>query len=100
MSADPQNASQDLVFYGKDGTEAEEFIRSVMKAAKAAGRLRDNSWIADEVSVAFAGNALRWYIGLDDETRNDWMRLQRAIVQNYPAAPQRSLRDSSPPATE
>ncbi|KAG8923480.1 hypothetical protein FRC01_012709, partial [Tulasnella sp. 417] len=65
-----------------------------MKAAKAAGKLRDNGWIVDEVSVAFAGDALRWYIELDDETRNDWLRLQRAILQKYPPPLQRTLRDS------
>lgn len=77
-------SSEELVFYGVDGEEAEKFIRSVNKAAKAAGKLRDNDWIIEEVSVAFDSNALRWYIELDDETRNDWLRLQRAILQKYP----------------
>ncbi|KAG9048488.1 hypothetical protein FS837_012744 [Tulasnella sp. UAMH 9824] len=100
MSAYSQDTIQELGFYGKDGIEAEEFIRSVMKAVRIAGKLRDNSWIVDEVSVAFAGDELRWYIGLYDEMRRDWMRLQRAIIQNYPAPSQRSFSDSSPPAAE
>ncbi|KIO33725.1 hypothetical protein M407DRAFT_17340 [Tulasnella calospora MUT 4182] len=96
MSSDSQNVNQNMVFYGKDGIEAEEFIRSVMMAAKAAGKLRDNSWIVDEVSVAFAGDALRWYIELDDETRNDWLLLRRAIIQKYPPPSQRSWHGSGP----
>ncbi|KIO33722.1 hypothetical protein M407DRAFT_177397 [Tulasnella calospora MUT 4182] len=67
-----------------------------MMAAKAAGKLRDNGWIIDEVSVAFAGDALRWYIELDEETRNDWWLLQRAIIQKYPPPPQRSWHGSDP----
>ncbi|KAG8987463.1 hypothetical protein FRB90_003322 [Tulasnella sp. 427] len=84
MSDIPPNNSQELVFHGYDGAEAEEFIRSVKKSAKAAGKLRDNDWIVDEVSVALAGDALRWYIDLDEEAQSDWARLQRAIVRQYP----------------
>lgn len=64
-----------------------------MKVAKAAGKLRDHGWIIDEVSVAFTGNALRWYVELDEETRNDWPRLRRAILQKSPPSSERSLRD-------
>ncbi|KAG8995360.1 hypothetical protein FRB90_000202 [Tulasnella sp. 427] len=84
MSAHPSSSNSELIFYGTDGIEAEEFIRSVKKAARAAGKLRDNDWIVDEVSVALAGDALRWYIDLDEETQSDWTRLQRAIVRQYP----------------
>ncbi|KAG8926252.1 hypothetical protein FRC00_003068 [Tulasnella sp. 408] len=93
------SASKELVFYGRDGIEAEEFIRSVLKAAKAAGRLRDDRWILDEVYVAFAGDALRWYIELDAETRNDWLRLQRAVMQQYPPPSRRSWSGSDHSAT-
>ncbi|KIO33718.1 hypothetical protein M407DRAFT_3780 [Tulasnella calospora MUT 4182] len=96
MSKPPSSTNQELVFYGMDGVEAEEFIRSVLKAAKVAGRLRDDSWILDEVYVAFAGDALRWYIELDVETRNDWLLLQRAIMQKYPPPSQRSWCGSGP----
>ncbi|KAG9045116.1 hypothetical protein FS837_006999 [Tulasnella sp. UAMH 9824] len=58
MSTSP-SAIQELVFNGADGTEAEDFIRSVMKVARAAGKLGDNSWIAEEAAVAFTGEALR-----------------------------------------
>ncbi|KAG8927492.1 hypothetical protein FRC01_007364 [Tulasnella sp. 417] len=95
MSASSPNTYPELAFNGTDGIEAEEFIRSVIKATKAAGKLRDNSWIVDEVSAAFAGDALRWYIELDDETRNDWLRLQRTIMQKYPPPAQRSPSDDS-----
>ncbi|KAG8987462.1 hypothetical protein FRB90_003321 [Tulasnella sp. 427] len=84
MSAHPSSSNSELIFYGTDGIEAEEFIRSVKKAARAASKLRDNDWIVDEVSVALAGDALRWYIDLDEETQSDWVRLQRAIVRQYP----------------
>ncbi|KAG8978721.1 hypothetical protein FRC05_009994 [Tulasnella sp. 425] len=65
--------------------------------AKSAGRLRDNNWIIEEVYTSLAGDALRWYIELDDDIRNDWLRLQRAIMQKYPPPSQRSLRNNATP---
>ncbi|KAG8995361.1 hypothetical protein FRB90_000203 [Tulasnella sp. 427] len=96
MSDIPPDNSHELVFHGYDGAEAEEFIRSVKKAAKAAGKLRDNDWIVDEVSVALAGDALRWFIDLDEETQSDWIRLQRAIVRQYPRKEPRTQAPSEP----
>lgn len=93
MSRSSSERHEDLVFRGNDGTEAEEFVRWVIRTAKAAGRFRDNDWIIEEVASALAGDALRWYIELDDETQNDWKLLRRAILQQYPPT-QRSLPDA------
>ncbi|KAG8947906.1 hypothetical protein FRC00_008870, partial [Tulasnella sp. 408] len=98
MSRSSSERQEDLVFRGNDGTEAEEFVRSVIRTAKAAGRFRDNDWIIEEVAAALAGDALRWYIELDDETQNDWKLLRRAILQKYPPPTQRSLLDTEKPS--
>ncbi|KIO33715.1 hypothetical protein M407DRAFT_17331 [Tulasnella calospora MUT 4182] len=93
MSRNSLETQGDLVFYGNDGIEAEEFVRAVIRTAKAAGRFRDNDWIIEEVAAGFSGDALRWYIELDDETQNDWKLLRRAILQKYPPPSQRSQSD-------
>ncbi|KAG9038025.1 hypothetical protein FS837_001326 [Tulasnella sp. UAMH 9824] len=79
---DSNNLSDDidLVFNGTDGEEAE--------AARREGKIRDNEWIVDLVSTCMRGQALRWYIELDDDTQSDWKLLRKAILRQYPSGTQ------------
>lgn len=89
MDAENPSLNGDIIFYGIDGGEAEQFIRSITKMAHEAGRYRDNDWIIERAEVALAGDALRWYIELDQDIQTDWKRLQKAIMQRYPPPAQR-----------
>ncbi|KIO17952.1 hypothetical protein M407DRAFT_32367 [Tulasnella calospora MUT 4182] len=73
----------DIIFTGGSAEEAEDFIFAIKKRAYSKGKHQDNAWIRDFVSICFAKKALRWYVRLDPETRNDWELLQRAILDEY-----------------
>jgi len=75
----------DITFRGTDGIECEEFIRAVRLRVRSESRTDDNDWIVQFVSTCFARNALRWYITLDHDVQNDWDRLQKALLDKYPA---------------
>lgn len=96
MESDRLPDAVDLVFKGVDGAEAESFIRSVQRAARTEGRIRDNAWIADLVSTCMIGEALRWYVELDEDTQNDWKLLRKAILRQYPSRIQPSVPSSLP----
>ncbi|KAG9032790.1 hypothetical protein FS837_002641 [Tulasnella sp. UAMH 9824] len=80
MSAAGQEES--IIFRGVDPEEAENFIRSVKVQAFRAGKSDDQNWVATLASTAFAGKALRWYLRLPVQTRQDWDQLQEAIIEN------------------
>ncbi|KAG8927701.1 hypothetical protein FRC00_002011, partial [Tulasnella sp. 408] len=84
MDSDNLPDDINLVFKGVDGAEAECFISSVIRTARAEGKARDNDWIVDLVSSGMRGGALRWYIELDEDTQNDWKLLRKAILRQYP----------------
>lgn len=94
MESDDISEETTLVFKGIDGAEAESFIRSVQRIARTAGRTRDNEWIADLVSTCITGEALRWYVELDDDTHNDWKLLRKAMLRQYPSPTQPSAPSS------
>ncbi|KAG8925187.1 hypothetical protein FRC01_010572 [Tulasnella sp. 417] len=95
---DAENLPEDieLVFQGIDGAEAESFISSVLRTARTEGKTRDNDWIVDLVSTCMRGEALRWYIDLDEDTQNDWKLLRRAILRQYPPHAQPSASPVQP----
>ncbi|KAG8954855.1 hypothetical protein FRC04_010338 [Tulasnella sp. 424] len=84
MGPDDLPEDIELVFKGIDGAEAESFIQAVQRSARTEGRSRDNEWIIDLVSTCMTGEALRWYVELDEETQNDWKLLRKAILRQYP----------------
>lgn len=74
-----------ITFEGLDGTECERFIQQIRKKAWGANRSKDNNWIIEFVSTCMMGPALRWYIQLDPDVAEDWGRLQRAMIERWPA---------------
>lgn len=76
--------SEYIVFLGKDGYECEEFIRAIHNMAYAAGKTRDDAWMADLASTCFSGRALRYYDSLEPDIRYDWTLLRHALLTKYP----------------
>ncbi|KAG8907562.1 hypothetical protein FRC01_007646, partial [Tulasnella sp. 417] len=72
-----------LRFAGESAEEAEDFIQAVNKRAYAAGKHKDNAWIADFAYPFFSRKALRWYDNLDEATQNDWKLLRSAILAEF-----------------
>ncbi|KAG8900195.1 hypothetical protein FRC00_013998 [Tulasnella sp. 408] len=75
--------SDTIVFTGVEGPNCHQFIRTVREQALAAGKPRDDQWIADYASIRFDGEALKWFESLEDETQSDWKLLRRAILTHY-----------------
>ncbi|KAG8937579.1 hypothetical protein FRC00_003742 [Tulasnella sp. 408] len=75
---------ENIVFRGRDGQECEDFIRAIHKAAYAAGKLRDDAWMADVAVTCLSGRALRSYLTLEPEVKRDWSLLSLALLERYP----------------
>ncbi|KAG8922260.1 hypothetical protein FRC01_014267 [Tulasnella sp. 417] len=90
-------SAEEITFYGIDGEEAENFLRTIRKRALMEGKQRDNAWIADFAALCFAGDALRWYETLDDDVQLDWSKLRRAILDWLPNTAPRPTDPSSAP---
>lgn len=73
------------VFKGGSGTDCEEFIRSVYTYAFDKGKAEDNKWIAAFAATRFSGPVLRWFARLSPDARTDWLALQIALLDEYPA---------------
>ncbi|KAG8930522.1 hypothetical protein FRC00_001096, partial [Tulasnella sp. 408] len=68
---------------GVEGLSCHHFVRAVREQALAAGKQRDDQWMADYASVRFDGEALKWFESLEDEAQSDWKLLRRAILTRY-----------------
>ncbi|KIO19059.1 hypothetical protein M407DRAFT_31272 [Tulasnella calospora MUT 4182] len=72
------------MFYGGSGEEAEKFICTVRDKAIDEGKGKDNEWIVTYATSCLAGEALRWFAYLDSDTKNNWEKLQQALLTQYP----------------
>ncbi|KIO15849.1 hypothetical protein M407DRAFT_34543 [Tulasnella calospora MUT 4182] len=72
------------MFCGGSGEEAERFIRAVRDQAINERKRTDNEWIVMYAESCLAGEALRWYTYLDLDTKNNWEKLQQALLTQYP----------------
>ncbi|KAG9033339.1 hypothetical protein FS837_002490 [Tulasnella sp. UAMH 9824] len=68
---------------GSGDLTCHQFIRSVRELAIEAERQRDDVWMADQASIRFDGEALKWFESLDDGVQTDWKLLRRAILARY-----------------
>lgn len=71
-------------FSGRNGEEAETFVRMVRQKALDEGRFMDNLWMTAFASACLVGDAMRWHASLDSATQNDWKLLWPAILAQYP----------------
>ncbi|KAG9029574.1 hypothetical protein FRB95_005203 [Tulasnella sp. JGI-2019a] len=89
------------IFSGKSDEQVAPFIRRIQEISFAQGRQRDNDWQADYAATCLDGDALRWYSELNDETRNSWNELRRALLQRFPPPaanqPPEAVATSPPP---
>lgn len=73
-----------FTFTGKDKDECVAFVREIRLKAFAEGKEADPNWMVRLAFPCFAGTALVWHSSLPKETRNDWWRLERAILVDFP----------------
>ncbi|KAG8998195.1 hypothetical protein FRB94_007166 [Tulasnella sp. JGI-2019a] len=92
----PTLVSGPVLFTGGTLADCQDFILSVRKYARAVGKLRDPLWIADYVSCCLNGEAQLWHIQLPSEVTEDWVKLQKALVEHYSQL--NSQRSSTPVA--
>ncbi|KAG8925348.1 hypothetical protein FRC01_010319 [Tulasnella sp. 417] len=71
------------IFSGGSGEEAEKFISAVRGKAIDEGKQEDNKWIVTYASSCLAGEALRWYTYLGSDTKENWNKLQQALLTQY-----------------
>ncbi|KAG8891518.1 hypothetical protein FRC01_014653, partial [Tulasnella sp. 417] len=82
-----------VIFRGEeDGHNVEDFILSIRQRAFSLDKQMDYAWTAQYASTCIAGEALRWYESLDEETQADWGLLRKALLERYP--PQKSPIDA------
>lgn len=79
------------LFRGRDGEEAEQFVRMVRERALDEGKLKDNDWLVTFASTCFVGDALRWHASLEPSVQTDWIKLQKALLAQYPRDSQGTL---------
>lgn len=85
-------------FRGGSGSECEEFISSVRKAAFNVGKVNDDGWQAGYASACLSGAALRFYEDLPENTQTSWKLLRAALLSKYPDAPKDPLASAVPDA--
>jgi len=75
----------ELLFYGQDGTEScDRFISRVTGIAFTNGKTGDSAWVANLAATGLRGEAMRWWMDLDDDIQSDWKQLRKALVGRYP----------------
>ncbi|KAG9027478.1 hypothetical protein FS837_004253, partial [Tulasnella sp. UAMH 9824] len=84
MSDKTAQNSDTLILTGRDGTECEEWIRSIHLEAFNQGRYSDKAWIAALASTRISGRALRWYCQQSEDITSDWTKLRVALLDQYP----------------
>ncbi|KAG9003570.1 hypothetical protein FRB94_014563 [Tulasnella sp. JGI-2019a] len=72
-----------ISFSGGEFEDVTLFLQSVQRVALATGRYQDDAWRAAYLATCLTGEVVRWYFLLEDETRNTWALLCRALLQNY-----------------
>ncbi|KAG8919377.1 hypothetical protein FRC01_001315, partial [Tulasnella sp. 417] len=87
----------DIVFRGEGPCDV--FLRRVRKVAFEKGKHKDGDWMAGYASTCFEGEALKWYEELDEEIRDDWNQLRKALLERFPLASEHSSRPTSEPSS-
>ncbi|KAG8892241.1 hypothetical protein FRB99_002854 [Tulasnella sp. 403] len=75
-----------FLFEGGNSTECDQFIRYVRMQALRSGKAHDKDWAANFAAACLGGEALRWYLTLDEQTQDDWKELQKVLVQRFSSA--------------
>ncbi|KAG8931703.1 hypothetical protein FRC00_000676 [Tulasnella sp. 408] len=73
----------DLTEFNGNERECEQFVLLIREAARHHGKLDDARWAAAFASTCLTGDALRWYNGLDGDTRDSWELLAPALLNKF-----------------
>lgn len=73
-------------FRGDSWDDCVSFIQAIRTAAWDAGKLRDPAWMADFASLYFSYKALSWHSKLPLDIRQDWFKLEGALVDRWAPA--------------
>ncbi|KAG8921285.1 hypothetical protein FRC01_000323, partial [Tulasnella sp. 417] len=72
-------------FKGTSWEECDEFILAIHKRAFWEGKQRDPGWMADFAAINFSRKARSWHARLPEDVRQDWSKLEKALVDRWPA---------------
>lgn len=75
-----------ISFEGKDKLECQGFVAAVNRHAFYNGKDEDDNWVARYAGACIAGDALAWYVGLDEDVRRSWQRLRVALLAEHTSA--------------
>lgn len=70
-------------FKGIGWEECNHFIRAIRAVAWKEGKLRDLAWTADFASLHFSHKALKWHCRLPQDVRENWAKLQVALLDRW-----------------
>ncbi|KAG8916838.1 hypothetical protein FRC01_002842 [Tulasnella sp. 417] len=73
-----------ITFGGAPHESSATFVQSIQRTAFQHNRIRDDRWIAEYASTCFSGDALEWFLELEEETQESWKRLRLAFVRRFP----------------
>ncbi|KIO32029.1 hypothetical protein M407DRAFT_118691 [Tulasnella calospora MUT 4182] len=76
-----------ISFGGAAHESSASFVQSIQRTAFQHNRIRDDRWIAEYASTCFSGDALEWFLELEEETQESWKRLRLAFVRRFPQTP-------------
>ncbi|KAG9031815.1 hypothetical protein FS837_002884 [Tulasnella sp. UAMH 9824] len=71
-------------FKGTGWEECDEFISAIRARALWEGKQRDSAWKADFATPLFSGKALSWHSRLPEDVREDWSKLEIALLDRWP----------------
>lgn len=93
------DSSSEPGYFGWSGPEeCEIFVATIQREALEQGRERDNEWIAFLASSQLTGDALYWYVRLEEDVQDDWSLLRPALLATFGRAGGPPSATSSTPA--
>ncbi|KAG8928758.1 hypothetical protein FRC00_001662 [Tulasnella sp. 408] len=81
MSSPPPTVES---FKGANWEECHKFIVAIRARALWEGKQRDPAWIADFAAPLFWRKALSWHCRLPEDVRQDWSKLEIALIDRWP----------------
>ncbi|KIO24043.1 hypothetical protein M407DRAFT_26573 [Tulasnella calospora MUT 4182] len=70
-------------FKGAGWEECDEFISAIRARALWEGKQRDAAWKADFAAPLFSRKALAWHSRLPEDVREDWSKLEIALLEQW-----------------
>ncbi|KAG9036309.1 hypothetical protein FS837_001703, partial [Tulasnella sp. UAMH 9824] len=85
------------LFKGTSWEECNKFILEIRTRAMWEGKQRDFAWMADFAATYLWQDAMWWHCRLPQDVRQDWLKLETALVDKW-APPNASAQISPTPA--